>query len=136
MSRYKYEMLLAAQLLLSAISPLFSSSAHSRLIIDIAITAVFMTAIYVIASTRRHFIIGMVLMVPALTLTWGVKIYQVPQLEYLSLLGAAVFFSYVAALILIDIFRSKMVTLDLMPLTAALGAEVGGVDLREAPANP
>ena len=29
-----------------------------------------------------------------------------------------------------------MVTLDLMPLTAAIGAEVRGVDLREAPADP
>ena len=114
MSRYKYEMLLAAQILLSAISPLFSASVYGRLVLDLAITAVFMTAIFVISSTRKHFIVGMILMIPPLVLTWGVKLYQVPALEYIALLGAALFFAYVASLILIDIFRSKMVTLDLI----------------------
>ena len=114
MWRYKYELLLAAQILLSAISPLFSSAVYARLILDIAITAVFVTAIYVISNTRKHLVIGLVLMVPPLVLTWGIKLYQVPVLEYLSLFGAALFFSYVASLILVDIFKSKMITLDII----------------------
>ena len=114
MSRHKYEMLLAAQILLSAISPLFSSSVYGRSILDIAISVVFITAIYVVSGTRKHLIIGLVLMVPAILLTWGVKLYHMPQLEYLSLLGAAIFFTYIASLILIDIFTSKAVTLDLI----------------------
>ena len=72
MSRYKYELLLAAQLLLSAVSPLFSSIVHARTVVDITVTFVFVTAIYVISGTRKHFIIGMTLMVPAMLLTWGV----------------------------------------------------------------
>ena len=114
MSKFKYEMLLAAQILLTAISPLFSASVYGRLVLDLAITAVFVTAIFVISSTRKHLIIGMALMVPPLVLTWGVKLYQVPALEYIVLLSSALFFSYVASLILVDIFRSKMVTLDLI----------------------
>lgn len=114
MANYKYEMLLAAQLLLSVISPLFSSIVHARTVLDITVTIVFVTAIYVISGTRKHFIIGMILMVPALLLTWGVKLYHVPSLEYLALAGTALFFCYVASLILADIFRSKMVTLDII----------------------
>jgi hypothetical protein len=114
MSKYKYEMLLAAQLLLSAISPLFSSFTYARTIVDFTITAVFVAAIYVISDTRKHFIIGMVLMVPAAFLTWGAKLYHMPTLEYPALAGTALFFCYVATLILIDIFRTRLVTLDII----------------------
>lgn len=114
MSRHKYEMLLAAQILLSVISPLFSSTASARTILDLAITAVFITAIYVISNTKKHFIIGMVLMVPALILIWGIKIYYNVTLDYLSLAGSALFFCYVASLILIDIFKARLVSLDII----------------------
>ena len=66
MSRYKYEMLLAAQILLSFVSPLFSSSAYARPVVDLGITIVFATAIIVISSKKIHLVIGMVLMVPTL----------------------------------------------------------------------
>lgn len=114
MSRYKYEMLLAAQLLLAVISPLFSSTANARTIIDIAISVVFVTAIYVISNSRKHFIIGLVLMVPAFILIWGVKLYYIQTLEYISLIGSALFFCYVTWLILVDIFRAKLVSLDII----------------------
>jgi len=114
MSRYKYEILLAAQLLLSVISPLFSSSVNARTIIDLAISVVFLTAIYVISSSRKHFIIGLVLMVPTFILIWGVKLYYVQSLEYISLIGSAVFFCYVTWLILVDIFKTDLVTIDII----------------------
>ena len=114
MSKYKYELLLAAQLLLSFISPLFSSTQYARPVIDLAISVVFFTAIIVISNTKKHFIIGMTLMVPTLVLIWGVKIYYIEILEFISLLGAALFFCYIAGLILVDILRAKMVTLDII----------------------
>ncbi len=114
MARYKYEMLLSAQLLLSFISPLFSQTPYARPVIDLGITIVFGTAIIVIASTRRHLIIGLLLMVPTLILTWGVKLYHVEQLELIALVGSVFFFGYIAWLILMDIFRADMVTLDII----------------------
>lgn len=110
--RYKYINLLAAQLLLSFISPLFSSTAYARSVIDLAITVVFFAAIAVVSSTRKHFIIGMILMVPTLLLTWGIKLYDVENLEFISLFGSVIFFCYIATLILIDSLRAKMVSLD------------------------
>ena len=112
MLRYKYINLLAAQLLLSFISPLFSSTAYARSVIDLAITVVFFTAIVVVSSTRKHFIIGMILMVPTLILTWGIKLYDVENLEFISLIGSVIFFCYIATLILIDTLKAKMVTMD------------------------
>ena len=112
MSRYKYEMLLAAQILLSIITPLFSSTIHARSVIDLAITIVFFTALYVISSTRKHFIIGVLLMIPTLILIWGIKIYYSDSLKLISLIGSVLFFSYIAWLILVDILRAEMVTLD------------------------
>ena len=114
MSRYKYEILLAAQLLLSFISPLFSHTTYARSFIDLGITAVFVTAIFVISSTKKHLIIGMILMIPTLILTWGIKFYHVDNLELITLVGSVFFFCYIAGLILVDIFRTKMVTLDII----------------------
>ncbi|MBT8129445.1 MAG: hypothetical protein KJP10_05595 [Gammaproteobacteria bacterium] len=114
MSQYKYEVLLAAQLLLSFVSPLFSSTPFASTVLDITISIVFITAIYVISSTRKHFIIGMILMVPTLILTWGVKIYQQETLEFIALFGSVFFFCYIAWLILVDIFRTRMVTFDII----------------------
>ena len=114
MSQYKYQYLLAAQLLLSFISPLFSTTPYARPVVDLAITVVFVTAIIVIANTRKHLIIGLILMIPTLAVTWGIKIYHVEALEFISLLGSVIFFSYIAGLILVDIFRAEMVTLNII----------------------
>ena len=114
MSQYKYQYLLAAQLLLSFISPIFSTTPYARPVVDLAITAVFVTAIIVIANTRKHLVIGLILMIPTLAVTWGIKIYHVEALEFISLLGSVFFFSYIAGLILIDIFRAEMVTLNII----------------------
>jgi hypothetical protein len=107
-------MLLAAQLLLSFISPLFSHTTYARSYIDLGITAVFFTAIFVISSTKRHLIIGMVLMIPTLILIWGIKLYHVENLGLITLVGSVFFFCYIAGLILVDIFRTTMVTLDII----------------------
>ena len=107
-------MLLGAQLLLSFISPLFTHTPYARPVIDLGITIVFGTAIVVIASTRRHLIIGLVLMVPTLILTWGIKLYHVEQLELIALVGSVFFFGYIAWLILVDIFTAEMVSLDII----------------------
>lgn len=114
MSQNKYGMLLTAQILLSVISPLFSSTVYARSMVDLGITIVFATAIYVISSTRRHFIIGMILMIPALILIWGNYFYDIQPLEFISLVGSVIFFCYITGLILADIFRAKMVTLDII----------------------
>ena len=114
MSRYKYEMLLAAQILLSFVSPLFSSSAYARPIVDLAVTVVFATAIIVISNKKIHLVIGMVLMIPTLLITWGVNFYDTDTLGFVSLIGSVLFFCYIAGLILADIFRAKMVTLDII----------------------
>jgi len=114
MSRYKYEMLLTAQLLLAIISPLFSATEFARSIVDLGITLVFLTAIYLISNATKHFIIGIVLMLPTLLVIWGVKFIDLPQLEYAALIGSVLFFCYICGLILVDIFRAKMVTLDII----------------------
>ena len=114
MSRYKYEMLLAAQILLSFVSPLFSSSAYARPVVDLGITIVFATAIIVISSKKIHLVIGMVLMVPTLLITWGVNFADTETMNLFSLTGSALFFCYIAGLILADILRAKMVTLDII----------------------
>ena len=114
MSRHKYEILLGAQLLLSFISPLFSATPYARSVVDLAITIVFLSAIIVIANTRKHLIIGLVLMIPSLVVIWGIKLYHVESLETISLVGSALFFCYIAVLILIEIFRAQMVTVNII----------------------
>ena len=68
----------------------------------------------IISDYEEHFIIGMALMVPTLVLTWGIKIYYIETLEFISLTGSVFFFCYIAGLILADIFRAKMITLDII----------------------
>lgn len=114
MSRYKYGILLIAQLLLSFISPLFSTFPFGRTIIDLGVTLVFVAAIYLISNTKKHLVIGIVLMLPTLIVTWGVKLVDIPHLEFAALLGSVLFFCYVCGLILVDIFRAKMVTFNII----------------------
>jgi hypothetical protein len=56
----------------------------------------------------------MALMIPTLVLIWGIKIYHVEKLELISMVGSVFFFCYIAGLILIDILRAKMVSLDII----------------------
>ena len=112
MSKYKYEMLLTAQLLLAFVSPLFSATEFGRSVVDLGITLVFLTAIYLISSKRKHLIIGIVLMLPTLLVIWGIKLIDLPEIEYAALAGSVLFFCYICGLIMVDIFRSKMVTLN------------------------
>ncbi|MGD2052767.1 MAG: ion channel [Gammaproteobacteria bacterium] len=114
MSQYKYEMLLAAQILLSVISPLFSGTVAASIIVDIAITAVFATAIYVISSTRKHFMIGLVLMLPSVVLLWSAELLGLQLLELIALTGTAMFLCYIAWLILSDILHARLVTFDII----------------------
>jgi hypothetical protein len=107
-------MLLAAQILLSFVSPLFSSSAYARPVLDLAITVVFVTAIIVISNTKKHLVIGLILMLPTLLITWGVNFYDTDTMDFIPLIGSVLFFCYIAGLILTDIFRAKMVTLDII----------------------
>ncbi|MGB5277754.1 MAG: potassium channel family protein [Gammaproteobacteria bacterium] len=114
MLKYKYEMLLAAQLLLTFISPLFSNAPFARSIVDLGITLVFLVAVYVVSNTRKHFIVGIVLMVPTLLLIWGAKLVHLENLEIVTLVGSVLFFCYISGLILVDVLRAKMVTLDII----------------------
>jgi hypothetical protein len=114
LSKYKFQLLLTSQLLLSFVTPLFSNTDFERTIVDLGISLVFLAAIYVVASTRRHFFIGMVLMLPTLILIWGIKIVPIESLEMLTLVGSVFFFSYICTLILAEIFRTKMVTVDII----------------------
>jgi voltage-gated potassium channel Kch len=107
-------MLLAAQILLSFVSPLFSTSAYARPVVDIAITAVFAAAIIVISNKKIHLVIGMILMVPTLLITWGVNFSNTETMNLISLSGSALFLCYIAGLILADIFRAKMVNLNII----------------------
>jgi voltage-gated potassium channel len=114
MMQYKFGTLLAAQILFSVITPLFSTTAHARVAVDLGITAVFIAAIIVISNKKIHLLIGMLLMVPALVLIWGVKIYQIQTLAHISLAGSALFFCFIAWLILAETLRAKMVTMDII----------------------
>jgi voltage-gated potassium channel Kch len=114
MSKYKYEMLLAAQILLSVISPLFSGTVAASIIFDLAMSAVFATAIYVISSTRKNFIIGLALMLPSLVLLWSAEVLHLQLLEFIALIGTAMFLCYIAWLILSDILHARLVTFDII----------------------
>ncbi len=114
MSRYKYELLLAAQVLLAVISPLFSATTGARLIVDIAISAIFLTALFIISNTRKHLVIGLILMVPTFLLMWGQEIFKLESYALLPLIGSVLFFCYVAWLILSDILHARLVTFDII----------------------
>ena len=114
MSRYKYEMLLAAQVLLTVISPLFSATIGARFVVDIAISAVFLTALFIISNTRKHLVTGLVLMIPTFLLMWAVEIFKLESYSILPLIGSALLFCYVAWLILSDILHARLVTFDII----------------------
>ena len=114
MDKLKYETLLLAQILLAVISPAAAKLIDSALVVDIALTLVLAAAIYVVSNTRKHFLIGMALMVPSVILIWVSKIMHSGTIEIVAYLISLTFFCYVVYQILSDIFNVRLVTFDVI----------------------
>jgi len=114
MRAYKYLSLLAAQLILMIVSPLFQNTVAAKLIFSLAVTVVFVAAIYSISHERRKVTIGLVLMLPAFITLWLGQLAGGSVPASFGLISATLFFSYTAALILMDVLRSREVTMDII----------------------
>ena len=114
MEKFKYETLLLAQILLAVITPAVAKLTDSEFLMDIALTLVLAAAIYVVSDTRKHFIVGMALMVPSVVLIWVSKIMHSGTVEIVAYLISLIFFCYVVYQILSDIFHVRLVTLDVI----------------------
>jgi hypothetical protein len=114
MEKFKYETLLLTQLLLAVISPVVDKLVDFRFILDIALSLVLAAAIYVISNTKKHFIIGMTLMLPSILLLWTGKILHSEIIEMIAYTISLTFFCYVVYQIMKDIFSTRLVTFDII----------------------
>lgn len=112
---YKYLALLVALLLLIAVYPVFRRMDGSRIFSHVTVSAVYLTAGWVILTDRRLRILGLILVVPTLFGTWaGYEVAGLPEGAAIVAfhLFAATFQVFVLVVVLRGIARQETVTTD------------------------
>lgn len=110
--RFLYLLILILGMII--IVPLVENFVHLRIITDVFVTAVFITAAYAISQKKHHVLIAVLLVVPVLLSIWSEYFVNIPSLQIVGNLCGVVYFSYAIIAILIFIYKQREVTRDLI----------------------
>jgi voltage-gated potassium channel len=112
--RDRFLLLLISLLALMLITPLFEGLVRVTTIIDIFITAIFISTIYAVSQKKRYFLITSLLLLPVLTAMWLDYFVNIPSLRLASDCCGILFFAFTIIIILSSIFREEEVTLNVI----------------------
>ena len=116
--RYLY--MLAALLFFLVASPLLAQVVAVSLLLDIGLTAVLLTGIYVISGNPRFAVVGVALALPMFATTWAPTLAASPAVVVVSDCCGAVLLGMLCAVILRHVFTARKVSFDIV-----LGSFVG-----------
>jgi hypothetical protein len=91
--------------------PLITDRSIGSLVLDIAFSAILIVSAYAVSSQRKVLVLAVILAVPTFGLWWSVRATDTNTLVLASLSTSIVFFVFIIAVILRNIFRSDNVTL-------------------------
>ena len=112
MPHIKFTNLLISLFLLFLISPLFEGLAVARIVLSLFFSAVLVSAVYTVSQKRGPFVIGILLLCPALVGNWSVYFVESHSLELMGRGFSALFLSFTATSMLINVFKEEHVTAD------------------------
>jgi len=110
--RFLYLLILILALII--IVPLVENFVHLRMITDVFMTAIFITAAYAISKRKLHVIVAVLLLLPMLASIWSEYFVVIPSLQIAGNLCGVVYFAYAVIVILIFISEQREVTRDLI----------------------
>ena len=110
----KFLVLLISIMLYLALVPLFGGFATLRLLMDIFFTAILLSGIYAVSSTRHQAVVTTLLALPLLLSVWAAPYITNPTVELVGHGFGTLFFSYTVITILAYIYREKTVTINVI----------------------
>ena len=118
--RGRFLYLLIYILALIAIQPFDEAIGHFGLLLDVAISAILVSAIYAVSQKTRQTVIGILLAVPLLITLWTKQLFDIRWLQIPETIIGIAFFGFIIALILNFIFNQDEVKGDLIAGAAAV----------------
>jgi Ion channel len=106
----RFLMLLILILSMLVLTPFLDKFLRSRILMDIFLTAIFISIIATIRLKRSQMIIAFVLAFPLITATWSIYFTEIQTISLLTRIFGALFFGYAAVNSLRIIANSEKVT--------------------------
>ena len=110
--RGRFLYLLFLILMLIAIQPLEEAIGKFSMLLDLIVTAIFVSAIYAISQERNFRIIGVFLAVPTLLSVWSTHFFNITWLQISGNLCGIAFFAFIIITVLSFIFSQDEITID------------------------
>lgn len=110
----RFLLLLISLLTLLLIAPLFEGFIKIPTLIDIFVTAIFISTIYAVSQKKCYFLITSLLLLPVLTAMWLDYFVNIPSLNLAGNCCGILFFAFTIIIILSSIFREEEVTLNVI----------------------
>jgi hypothetical protein len=110
----RYLSLLISILLIFLVVPFLEVYVRRRILLDVIISIVLISAIYSVSRNKHQFVIGSFIALTAFALRWIVYFEMIPSLNIASDISGVVFFAYAAIVILFNVFAEKEVTSDVI----------------------
>ena len=110
--RFLYLLILILAMII--IDPLVANFLQLRIITDVFVTAIFITAAYAISKRKRDVFVAVLLLVPMLASLWSEYFVNIPSLLIVGNVCGAVYFGYTVIVIVIFIYGQREVTRDLI----------------------
>ncbi len=108
----RFSYLLISLILLLLLHPIVAGVPIGRVIEDIALSVVLLSAVYTVSRKKHVFTIALLLSLPTFGAMWATYVLKN---VYLTLIGwslAIVFFTLIGSIVLSDVLKSKKVTTD------------------------
>lgn len=93
-----------------ALRPFLEDFIGTGLLMDIFITAIFMSGLYAASPKKQFFYVSMLIAFPALAVKWSSYFVEVPSSFIVVQVFSAIFFTFLVVLILHYLFKEKKVT--------------------------
>ena len=112
--RDRYLFLLLSLLSLILITPLFEGVVKLTILLDIFITAIFLSSIYAISQKVQNLRIAVGLLLPVVVGMWLTYFVDIPYLRLVGDCCSILFFAFTIILILSSLLREYEITLDVI----------------------
>jgi len=85
-----------------------------KILLDIFLTAVFISAIYAVSQKKYFCLIGILLALPRLAVTWSSYFVKIPIMPLAGSCFGILFFAFMVITILLFVFEQREITLDVI----------------------
>ena len=96
------------------LSPLLRGFVGISILLDIFLTAVFISAIYAVSQKKYFSLIGILLALPMLAVTWSAYFVKIPVIPLVGSCFGILFFAFLVITILLFVFEQREITLDVI----------------------